>query len=594
MRDIRSLKQMIYKIYHILNRKQRTQMIGVFCVLLIGSLLELLGVSSMMPFVQSIMEPEKLISNRFIGFACRAFGIGDAHGVIILVGIGIIFVYLIKNLFLSFSAYIQSMYNSRIKRDVTVLMLRSYMQRPYSFFVETSTDVIMRGVQNDSACICAVIQNGFKLLAEMLVVIVIAIFLMSTDMLLTVGVLAVGTLCMIVVVFVLKKMIARMSSLMREAAGKQYKWISQITGGIKDIMVYNRQKYFIRSFEGAAGDACTSDSRFNFVSALPERIIEFFCVTGIIVAVILRTLMDVEAVSFVSKLAVFAMGAFRILPSISRSTGYLNQFIYYREWVDVAYENITEARTVTPEKKVYYWDEAPAEHDHKSFESDIAVDGVCWRYSESSPDVLNGVDIDINKGQSIGIIGESGSGKSTLSDILLGLYQPQRGEIRMDGVNINTIPYSWSGNIGYVPQSVFLIDDTIRENVIFGAEDQNDDNVWEALRKAALADFVRELPEGLDTLVGERGVRLSGGQRQRIAIARALYAKPQILILDEATAALDNDTERTVMEEISLLAGDMTLIIIAHRLSTLKNCDKIYEIINGIAVERDKIDVLKG
>ena len=202
--------------------------------------------------------------------------------------------------------------------------------------------------------------------------------------------------------------------------------------------------------------------------------------------------------------------------------------------------------------------------------------------------------LEIKKGEAIGIIGESGSGKSTLADILLRLYHPQAGEILMDGKDINTIPYTWAGMIGYVPQAVFLVDDTIRENVTFGAEDQGEEKVWEALEKASMAEFVKNLPDGLDTLVGERGVRFSGGQRQRIAIARAIYSDPMIMILDEATSALDNETEEAVMDAIDALAGSMTLIIIAHRVTTLKSCDRIYEIVDGKAVQRDKDEVISN
>ena len=592
MRDLITLKRMIYQIYYILNKKQRAQMFWVLGVILVGSLFELLGVSSMLPLVQSIIEPEKLFAKPYIRLLCDFFRVNSSQGVVILVCIGIILIYFVKNLYLSFSAYIQSVYNGRIMRDVAILMLRSYIQRPYSFFVETSMDVIMRGVQVDSDCVSGVIQSGFKLLSELFVIGVVSVFLMSTDITLTIGVLIVGVACMFIIVIGFKKKISALASITHSAAGEQYKWISQITGGIKDIMVYNRQRYFISSFEKAADDSSTALTKYNFVSALPERVIEFFCVAGIVLAVLFRVLFGVDTVSFVSNLAVFAMGAFRILPSISRCTGYINQFVYYRKYIEVAYKNIEEARRITPEKERYFWEIAPSSEDNKRFNKCISVDHICWRYPRSDRDVLNGVSLDIKKGQAIGIIGESGSGKSTLSDILLGLYQPYKGEIRMDGENIEYIPASWSRNIGYVPQAVYLLDDTVRENIVFGADDCDDEKVWKALRKASLYDFVKDLPNGIDTVVGERGIKFSGGQRQRIAIARALYSEPQILILDEATSALDSDTEKSVMDEINLLTGDITMIIIAHRVSTLKNCDIIFEIKDGKAVIRDKNEVI--
>lgn len=215
-----------------------------------------------------------------------------------------------------------------------------------------------------------------------------------------------------------------------------------------------------------------------------------------------------------------------------------------------------------------------------------------WRYKDGKKDILSGMQLTINKGEAIGIIGASGSGKSTFADLFLRLYFPQHGKILMDGINIDAIPQKWSRTIGYVPQSVFLVDGTVRENVVFGGDDPDDEKVWKALKKASLDKFIKELSNGLETVVGERGVKFSGGQRQRIAIARALYSDPQILILDEATSALDNETEEAVMEAIDSLAGSMTLIIIAHRVTTLKGCDRIYEIVNGKAVERNKDEVI--
>ena len=193
--------------------------------------------------------------------------------------------------------------------------------------------------------------------------------------------------------------------------------------------------------------------------------------------------------------------------------------------------------------------------------------------------------MEIKKGDSVAIIGESGSGKTTLADILLGLYKPEEGEVLVDGQEIYLNLKQWAQIISFVPQNVYLLDDTIRENIVFGQSKADDNRIWDALEQAQLKDFVRNLPEGLDTVVGEAGIRFSGGQRQRIAIARALYSQPDILLLDEATAALDNDTEAAVMEAIDSLKGKKTLIIIAHRLSTIKNCNKVYEVKNGKIID---------
>ena len=305
--------------------------------------------------------------------------------------------------------------------------------------------------------------------------------------------------------------------------------------------------------------------------------------------------MGTNVEEFVPKLAIFAVGAFRLLPSISRSIGHINNIIFYRKFVEATYDNVSAARAYkkdTDERAFDLQKGLDLTDTNIDFTSELSIRNVVWKYKEGKDKVLNGVSLTIKKGEAIGIIGESGSGKSTLADIVLRLYHPQEGEIVMDGINIDAIPDAWSGIIGYVPQTVFLVDDTIRENIVFGAEEQNDDKVWDVLKKASMDKFVRELPKGIDTVVGERGIRFSGGQRQRIAIARALYANPQIMVLDEATSALDNETEEAVMDAIETLAGTMTLIIIAHRVTTLKSCNRIYEIVDGEAIERDKDEVL--
>ena len=225
------------------------------------------------------------------------------------------------------------------------------------------------------------------------------------------------------------------------------------------------------------------------------------------------------------------------------------------------------------------------------FQEVVSVENIVWQYEGQTKPVLTDVSLCIHKGESVALIGASGSGKTTLSDILLGLLAPEKGSIYMDGIDIYTIPKIWARIVGYVPQSVFLIDDTIRNNVAFGLRDVDDSDIWKALEQAQLKAFVETLPAGLDTIVGDRGIKFSGGQRQRVAIARALFNKPEILILDEATAALDNETEKAVMESIDALQGQITMVIVAHRLTTIRNCDSIYEVKEGKAIRRDKSEV---
>ena len=575
----------------ILTKKQRRQMLGMFFIILIGSLFELLGVSAILPFIQALLAPEELMSKPYVQYLMRIFGISSTGSVLTMIGIGIVIIYVVKNVYLAASSYLQIAYSSNTQRQLAVLMLRSFMNRPYAFFVENGSGVILRGVSDDIAGVHRVMINLFKMASEGFVVLLVAVYLFVLDPVLTLGVLGVGLLCMLVIIFGIKKMLTRLSKLYREASERLGKVIMQVNSGIKDIMVFNRRGMFINAYDSAYENANIAGIRSEFSALMPERIIETGCISGIIIMLIIRLKMGTDVQDFVPKMAVFAMGAFRLLPSISRLTGYVSMLIYARPMLEATYENYISAREYMHELDSVI--SSDLDTTDRVFKNEITVKGLGWQYPQGKARVLDNMDLTIRKGEAIGIIGESGSGKSTLADLLLRLYKPQEGGIYMDGIDINTIPGVWSRVLAYVPQSVFLMDDTIRANVVFGADRYNDDQVWEALRKASLDGFVRELPKGLDTIVGERGVKFSGGQRQRIAIARALFIKPQILILDEATSALDNETEEAVMEAIDSLAGSMTLIIIAHRVTTLKNCDKIYEIAEGKAFERPKEDVIK-
>lgn len=307
----------------------------------------------------------------------------------------------------------------------------------------------------------------------------------------------------------------------------------------------------------------------------------------------IRIMIGTNLNTFVPVLGTFAVGAFRILPSISKISSRLNAIAFYRPCLQSTYDNLKEINEYDEQYMPTLQQEHISLEKEISFQNCLEIRNISWKYLNAKNNVLQNLSLTIHKGESVAFIGASGAGKTTLADVIMGLLEPQSGAVEVDGTDIFSIPHQWARTIGYVPQSVFLIDDTVRGNVAFGLKEENvfDDKIWAALEEAQLKEFIESLPLGLDTIVGERGVKFSGGQRQRIAIARALYENPDILVLDEATAALDTETENAVMESIDALQGFKTLIIVAHRLTTIRNCDKIYEIKDGIAVERSKADV---
>lgn len=590
MQDIKTLFTMIKQMREILTTRQKRRMVGVFVVILLGSLAELIGITAILPFIQAIMTPHEFMKKSYIHTIMDIFNVSTEKGMILLIGCIIMTIYFIKNVFLIFVAYVQTKFTCDTKKEISLLMYSSYIARPYSFFVGSDSGEIMRGVNQDSDSVYIVVQHIFKFITEILNIIVIAVYLIYTDAVMALGVLAIGFITFLFILVFIKKRISVAGIQVRESNADVSSWTVQSIQGIKDIFVFGKKEYAAKRYDELYAKAVKAETTSDFISLIPDRIIEAFCITGIIAMIMIRISMGVDVNEFVPALSIFAVGAFKILPSISHATGYVSVFIYKRPAIEGAHENIVNARKYMQETEKLV---TKSDDESIDFNRDIKVDNISWQYDGSKKKVLDNLSLTINKGEVIGIIGESGSGKSTLSDILLHLYRPQNGIVKMDDVDINTIPNSWNRLLSYVPQSVFLLNDTIRENVLFGEDRGTDTEVWEALEKAHLKDYVRELPDGLDTVVGERGVRFSGGQRQRIAIARALYTNPEILILDEATSALDNETETAVMESIEHLSGSVTMIIIAHRVTTLKCCDKIYEITGGKAILKDKESIVK-
>lgn len=579
LKDLKTLFNMIHQVKSILSKRQRIQLVLLLFVILFGAIWEMLGVSVMYSFIQALMFPEQLMANPYMAPLLSLFHITDTGVLLSFTCLIIISVYLLKNLILLLSSYLQIRYKTSLLQKLSVLMLKSYMNHPYSFFVNTNSGKILRGITNDTSSVHDIIEVSLKLISEAFVVILIGFFIFCTDAVMALGILIVGTFCLLLLLVLFKKKLSAMGHLNREAFAENNNLALQIVSGIKDIFVSQKREYFLGAYDNSYTKRRTATTSFQFSSACPERIIEAVCVTGILGITLLRLKSGVELEIFIPQLAVFAMAAFRILPSISRISGYINSLIFNRPALESAYDNIMDAKQylIRNENKETFKETC----QDISFEKEVCFNNICWHYKNQEKDVLHNLSLTITKGTSIGIIGESGAGKSTFSDIVLGLYQPQSGSVTVDGNDIFQIPIGWSRLINYVPQVVFLLDNTIRNNVAFGEDYVEDKAVWNALELANLKDFVKSLPDGLDTMVGERGIKFSGGQRQRIAIARALYRNPDILVLDEATSALDNDTETAVMDAINTLQGQKTLIIIAHRLSTIEKCDKIYKIEKG-------------
>lgn len=597
LKDFGTLIRMWNQLRYIMTEKQKRQSAAIFILIIGGALFETLGVSAILPFIQSIMEPEELVNKRYIAVVVKTLNLKDTYSIVYLCGVFISLVYVIKNVYLFVSSRIQSKFRWRFQKNLSTKMLASYMKRPYVYFLDINSAEIIRTLSTDVFGVLEILQNGFRFFSEFFTVVLIGIFTISVDAVMALQILLIAGLCFFSITFFFKNRLSKIGAKQRDANVERTKCAYQAVNGYKEVQVMQRADCFVEAYEEAYEGQRKLEVSFETISALPERLIETVCIIGLILVVCLRLASGVAVEEFVPKLSVFAVAAFRILPSVSRMTGYLNNVVYYRPTAEAVSDElhaVEEYRQII-DRQINKEVEEQSDEEY-SFRDKVEVRNIRWKYPRSDKYVLQDVSITIEKGDSVALIGASGAGKTTLADVILGLLHPEGGAVSVDGIGIETIPRKWSRLIGYVPQVVFLVDDTIRNNIAFGLrqEEINDEMVWSALEQAQLKEFVQGLPNGLNTIVGERGVKFSGGQRQRIAIARALYYNPDILVLDEATSALDNETESAVMESIEALQGHKTLIIVAHRLTTIRKCNKIYEITDGHAILREKEEVLKG
>lgn len=595
--NLKAAKRILFQLNYILTKRQKKDSVLVFGCMVIGSALELLGVSAIYPFLQMMLNPEQLQNKWYIEWIYLCWPDIRINTVLIIIGGAIILIYLLKNSFMIVSAFIQNAYAAKFQRETSVKMLKFFLGRPYQYFLNTNSSIVLRGIEADISGVYQIQLNIFTLLAECLTICVLSFFLFITDWVMAAGAILLALACLLAVILSFKSRMKKAGARMQKATALKSQYAYQAINGIKEITVLDRRDNFVNQYEEAAVLAEKATVINGFVTACPDRILEGVCISGFIGMVCLKIVFGADINNFIPVLGTFAMAAFKILPSISKISVRINSIIFYQFYLQEVYDNFRETQENKEQFREYVnncmMDTGRNLSDIK-FTRDIKIKNVAWRYLNAKEQVLYDVSLCIRKGESVAFIGSSGAGKTTLADIVMGLLKPQRGSVEMDGVDIYSIPHEWAQIVGYVPQSVFLIDDTVRNNVAFGVNRNviSDDRVWGVLEQAQLRSFIESLPNGLDTLVGERGIKFSGGQRQRIAIARALYGNPDILVLDEATSALDNETEYAVMESVDALRGRKTLVIIAHRLSTIKKCDKIYEIVNGVAVERNKEEVL--
>lgn len=573
------------KLMVLLDRQQKRKMMLLVFLMLIGAVLETLGVSMVMPVMNVVLEEDAIAKHDYLQVICRIFGVDNSGDLTMLVMVGLVLVFVTKNIFLFFQQKVQLKFVYTNQFATSRRMMINFMQRPYEYYLNADTAVIQRSITSDVNNMYGLILALLQLISEGIVFVCLAAASLVADVWMSLTVTALLVVALLVIKCILKPIMRKAGEENQEFYSGLYKWIDQSVMGIKEIKIARKEGYFINEYSKCGAGYVSAVQRYNLYNATPRLLIETLAIAGMILYLMIQLLQGTAAADIVPQLGVLAVAAMRLIPCANRINNHLTSISYFEPFFMGVSDNLQEE--IRDENVDYNAETYQKKIDVEKLDvrKEIVLQDITYRYPNSQTLIFDHADMMIPVGKSVGIVGTSGAGKTTIVDILLGLLQLETGSILADGVEVREHYASWLKNIGYIPQTIFMIDSTIRRNVAFGYadEDIDDDKVWEALREAQLDEFVKGLPEGLDTSIGERGIRISGGQRQRIGIARALFEDPEVLVLDEATSALDNETEAAIMDSINRLHGRKTLIIIAHRLQTIEKCDMVYRVEDGKA-----------
>ncbi|WP_394218345.1 ABC transporter ATP-binding protein [Halobacillus trueperi] len=577
------MKNTISKLLSFFNAKEKKKFIFIFFMMIVAAFFETLGIGLIIPFVNIIINPEEALDQTSINFVYNFLNFQSYNSFIIFAVGAMLIIFLMKNLYLLLFQYsqIRVVLNQQVK--LSSRLFKEYLVKPYTFHLQRNTSELLRNVNGEVGRIFqGIIMSGFQLLTEIMVITCILILLLYVSPIatLTAFFLLGGSVLIFFKIF--RKKITSLGKEQQKVSGKMIQWVNQGLGASKIVKVTGKEQFFIKAYTAQSQIKANNSRYMKMLEQIPRLFIETLLVSVVLVTMVIIVIQGKDSTELISTMALFAMAAFRLMPSITRVVSLITTIKYSQPALSVIYKDLYSHKE-TPSDVITKPTTSFINKGDKTFKSSIQADNISYRYPDQDVYSVKDVSLTIPIGGSVAFIGESGAGKSTIVDIILGLYKPEKGSVLVDGIDLNKQKSIWQQKIGYIPQSIYLSDDSIRGNIAFGIESGNisDEEVWRALDQAQLKEFVKELPQQLDTRVGENGVRLSGGQRQRIGIARALYHNPEILFMDEATSALDNNTESEIMKAIDGLKGEKTLIIIAHRLSTIKNCDVVFEMSKG-------------
>ena len=555
-------------------------MVGIVILMLIGGVLESVGISLIAPVMEIVLQPEAVDQKPYLHFLYTFFHLHSTEQLAGLIMVALVLVFVIKNIFLYFMNVVQLRFVYTNQFATSRRMMINFMKRPYEYYLNADTSVIQRNITSDVNNMYGLILSVLQLTSEVIVFVCLVVILLSQDAQMTIFIAGLLIVVLMIIKYVIKPVMQRAGRENQDYYSGLYKWIEESVTGIKEIKIAGRENYFINGYADCGAGYVNAVQKYNLYNSTPRLLIETVAIAGMIGYMLFLMQTGVSIRQVAPSLSVLALAAARLLPSANRINTYTTSIAYFEPF----FMNVSDHLQAEIHDEDMMYDE----HVYRKRETveklplhrEISLENISYKYPNTDVYILKEANLKIPVGKSVGIVGTSGAGKTTIVDVLLGLLAPAEGRILADGVEVRAHYKEWLKNIGYIPQTIFMLDSTIRKNVAFGVPDDEieEERVWAALKEAQLDTYIRSLPDGLDTSIGERGIRLSGGQRQRIGIARALDEDPEVMVLDEATSALDGETEAAIMESINRLHGKKTLVIIAHRLTTIEKCDLVYRV----------------
>ena len=571
------------KIFYVLPKGDTIKLVILLLLMLVAAILEVVGIGMIPAFVAIVADPDRILEITWLQPVLRSLEISDARDLLLWGSGALVGVFIIKSAYVIAFNYFEAHFISRRRYMISHRLMRAYMQAPYIFHVQRNTADLLRNIAYEiDYFINNVVSNLLKMARESVMALAILTFLFVMEPLITLLIIVLSVLGSGTFILLNKRKMKEYGEEEQLRRSRMIKALNQGMGGIKDARVLNREDEFIDKFRIEAFKSMRLKAYIRFIQQIPRPVVETTAVLGMLLVAVLLLWQDRSIAAIIPILALFAMATVRLMPSIQQIVSMYTNLRYNLVSIEPIYEDLKELEGYN----------ARFNEDRKSkskleFEKEIRINNLSYHYPDSEEQAIDGISLTIAKGDAVAFVGSSGAGKTTIVDIILGLLDPEEGEIYVDDKNIADNISAWQRNVGYIPQVIYLADETLRSNVAFGLPEAeiDDSKVMNAIKLAQLETMLERLPLGLDTIVGEDGTRLSGGQRQRIGIARALYHDPKVLIMDEATSALDNITEKQIIEAIESLKGDHTLIMIAHRLTTVKNCDKLYFMEDGAIIQ---------